>query len=547
MSWIQHRSLRATLTFLLMVWSFCIVGVVRYLIGTLTAYTSLDMVPYFMHSLDSSILQNDFLAQASSQPNPRQVFGWIVLTAIKIFHVGWYDVFYFLLALLILLSPVVVFLTLTAYLNGKGRNTERLSWAQIVLATGIVLAYFPFVSYVMPVGKWQIFDFTVAPHWASHTLGFIALFLLKQKTTWVRVLAIGTMFVATLIHPSVALCIAAFGVLLDIDNLFKNWKPWLLFLFAGLVIPLGIVQQMFPSDHPISTLDFIRIYSINAHEGHYYLPAYYSLTGFLPWFTGGVLLLLAFAAATFAGWHKRNKSLFLFACLSAMTYVGCFVLQHLGTVILPSKLIATLGPSRFAMLGYWLALFSLAWASTLFAWEKVSALAWLRHLPVFSWRSVLLSGVMLFLLLFLFKDNPFTEKRNARADFYQWLDQTPGESVFAVYPSEFLVDIGNVGQRAVFVGNGFPFHERSFLEYDARSTPLYGSYEETKHLGGKPEYRAAQHYNALTATEFVALGESYRLDYILVSSDNTTLRAYKPVYEESEFRVYSLVDLTEER
>ena len=62
--------------------------------------------------------------------------------------------------------------------------------------------------------------------------------------------------------------------------------------------------------------------------------------------------------------------------------------------------------------------------------------------------------------------------------FWSWLDDTPSDAVFTVPHGILMFQLGLVGKRSVFIGNGFPFSEKYFLEYEERYSALYGTYGE---------------------------------------------------------------------
>jgi hypothetical protein len=73
--------------------------------------------------------------------------------------------------------------------------------------------------------------------------------------------------------------------------------------------------------------------------------------------------------------------------------------------------------------------------------------------------------------------------------------------------------------RAIFHGNGFPFAEKYFAEWDARNAIINGSSSAiAAYPGSWIGEKYARHYRSLKVADFLGAASSYRLDWVVVES-----------------------------
>ena len=91
----------------------------------------------------------------------------------------------------------------------------------------------------------------------------------------------------------------------------------------------------------------------------------------------------------------------------------------------------------------------------------------------------------------------------------------------------FILPFGNdaifiplITGRSVFIGNGFPFSEGSFLEHNQRKKMVYGTNEEIKNIAGSwIGAKYANYYRNLKIQNFIDFSFSYKLDWVVVEAD----------------------------
>ena len=110
--------------------------------------------------------------------------------------------------------------------------------------------------------------------------------------------------------------------------------------------------------------------------------------------------------------------------------------------------------------------------------------------------------------------------------------------------------LGLVGNRALFVGNGFPFSEKYFIEYGERYAAVYGSFEEisAQPKGGAIGLKKDNIYHSRTMTHFLCLSRQYKIDYVVRKGFMPFDERYSSaiVFRGSGYVVYSLDEWGEE-
>ncbi len=77
--------------------------------GTAYQWPAIDMVPFLKQALGQSQLVNDFFYNTSFKPNPRFIFGYVMLGIIKLFSLDWYTGLYTLKLILVITIPIAYF------------------------------------------------------------------------------------------------------------------------------------------------------------------------------------------------------------------------------------------------------------------------------------------------------------------------------------------------------------------------------------------------------------------------------------------------------
>lgn len=547
---IEKTVLPHTLSVSLIV-GFCIIALVSLVFfwaagPTAFQWPGTDMGPFFERYADPNFASTDFFTNTSSLPNPRHVFGFLVIGIGTLFDLDWYSTYYLLKVLLVLVLPGLFFTSLALALRKRLPSDVRFLLALFITLAGTLAVFIDRINGFFSIGWWTPIDFVVRPQTISLLFGltFISLALLKRQN-----LAIPFLTAATLIHPSIGLFILAFYILLDFD--FTSLRHYLLVGFFGVVVPFIAIIILFPTQTSFSGKEFVYHYITENHAFHYLPSQLASYTSF-PWFISFGFILFLFGISTLAGFLYRDRYLKFISIACFSVYSGCVVIQYLLVELYPIKALAAIGPVRFSLLAFWLLIFLYSYLIARYAPQEI--LPWVREV-VGKNTYLVLSGVATTTLAICFivglsaKDSPVNDFNNHHKDLAAWIKSNTGpDDVFAVPPSFPATHMPLLLRRAVFIGNGFPFTEDGFAEHNERKALIYGleeakksRYPDTPLLDQTPRF-----YRELTPRDLVQAASTYKLDYVIIETPYASaFSSHTPRYSDDHYQLYSTNDLYE--
>ena len=492
-----------------------------------------DMIVFFKRFKDPTFLMNDFYTNSiTNEPNPRWIFGYLIIFITEFLNIEWYSVFYGLKIILFLATPVlfyvVIFLIIKKYLNGV-----QLQQSQIFLCLTVVVVIVPEISALFSIAWWPPFFVQSTAQSLSLVFGLLGMVFSPCYRYKFIVLGMFLFALATLFHPAVGLFMIAFYLLGDFPFMFNNYKKNIVLFLGGFLIPAFILKLLFDGSSSLGTLEFIKIYVLDNHSAHFHTKDFGTLTSFT-WLYSFILINVLFLVPMiyFIIINERKSLIvtFLFFCAYSFSVLA----QYLFIDIFPSKTIATIGPVRFSFLGYWMLVIS--WVLMLARFRYMKKINF-----IFNYRYAYLILFLFYVYsLMLVKDNPLKTIYKDGGDFVKFLERTPKDAVFCVYPSRHLHDIPNITNRAVFIGNGFPFNQKYFKEHNKRFNLVYGSRNNWDTIGGSwiGESQAI-YYRGLKPKDFKAISKLYRLDYVVIESKfKENFKKYNPVFQNQELYIY---------
>jgi hypothetical protein len=145
-------------------------------------------------------------------------------------------------------------------------------------------------------------------------------------------------------------------------------------------------------------------------------------------------------------------------------------------------------------------------------------------------------------------DSPKEDLYNKDKDIYKFIESTPKNAIYAVsYPGNFRFNIPNIANRAVVAGNGFPFNELYFNEYQERKERIYGNREQLDKIEGSGEdEKISKFFRKLKPKDFIDISLKFKLDYIVIETEYAqSFDDYKTVFENKKVKIYKIVDLKE--
>ena len=231
-----------------------------------------------------------------------------------------------------------------------------------------------------------------------------------------------------------------------------------------------------------------------------------------------------------------------------LIYGGAILIQYVFIEILPVKIIAVIDPVRFSIFAFWMLVFVTTYT--------LSQYLPLKLIPVIQERKIFARKTMVFIMLaavsllyitgLQHKDNPKEDFTNQHPELVQWIElHTTSEDVFSVFPSFPPTHVPLLLNRGVFTGNGFPFTEDSFVEFNQRERLIFGS-ESYKNDNSVvlPGGKHTLFYRALTPDDFVAASKEFQLDYVATETKHVEkFSGYSPVYADEFTTIYALEDL----
>ena len=303
----------------------------------------------------------------------------------------------------------------------------------------------------------------------------------------------------------------------------------MLAIIASGVSAVLAVKFIFATQQPLPASEFIEIYAKERHPWHYSVVDFFNRKGDWGIFFVGMNLL--FAAPLVHGLFRKRTEVWQIALAGLLAYSGSIVLQYVFIDIFPSKLITYIGVSRFTTFGYWIAL--LLWGLILCDSLKEGKLFAPLQMRSGFFYTVLANFIIVGLV---FLDSPLEGRyRNSNA-YYDFVQSTAKDAIFATYSQPLNTDIRLVGRRGVFVGDEFPFAEQYIREYGERRQLMYGSRLD--------ERTGTAFYRNLKPVDFIEISEKYQLDYIVIETKfNTEFSGYEPVWKNNKHSIYSIENL----
>lgn len=513
-----------------------------FIIKQKTAYDwpAIDMMPMFERYFNESHLTNDFFTNAiSNEPNPRWVFGFFVIGLAKILSVDWYVISYSMKLFFVLLIPIfyylVVFFTLKKYID-----LEKVINSQVLILIAVAIVIYPRIAGLFSIAWWSPFAIQAMPQTLALFFGLSAIILKDIGFKYSSVISILLFSVSSFIHPAIGLFLIVLYVILNIINIKSDYKFHAMSFIFGFVAIAILIKIFFSPQNPLSAIEFINIYCLENHSSHYHLEHFGTLSPF-SWKISFVLMISLMILPMIYFYKNHKKELLLLSILFVSSYLMAVFLQYLFIDIVPNKIVASIGVVRYTQFGYWMIV--ILW---------IAMLSNITFLSKFNYELKYKKLYLIFLVfLFIYGiakiDSPKNEIYNKNIELYKFLETTPKDSVFGVYFGELKLDIPNIANRAVFIGNGFPFNEDYFIEYNDRNILMYGSRIDRDKLSGKWEgEKVANFFRNLTPLDFLKISQQYRLDYVVIESEfSSKFAKYNPIFQNEKLQIYKVEDFKE--
>lgn len=512
-------------------------------------WPAIDMGCFFERQADPAFLSNDYFTNSVAQPNPRHVFGYLVLGLSTVLRTDWYGALFALRSTLTVALPVLWYLALWGMIRPRLTRERAVFITRFALCLAIILVMRRDVRAWFSIAWWPPIEFYAGAHPTSQAVSLLAVVLRTAGRNWAYRLSFPMWFCAAMIHPAMALFVLTFYWLWAF-----NWgRRWELTadLAVAVVLPFGLLWFSFGATSPLPAEDFVYYYAHVSHPFHYIVSEFETLTRHPWWVSFGLILFLLVFETGFAAW-KGNRRLLRSTGWFFLAYAGCVVLQYLSTEVWPSRFLTILGPSRFSILGYFMValvateIFATYWPTKMLGFQQShwspNLYAWFK-----PWHVAATLIVATLSIYGLFRDHLQIEIRASYAGLYNWIGaSTNPDDVFIVpFDTPLHRELPIIGKRAVYASQSFPFREETLREHFERYRLAYGELEELVQVEGKDLVRRRLQFGReLNPSDYVRLADRYRLDYVVVEADQPTPLSVAPAcYSDASVAVYSVKEL----
>lgn len=514
-------------------------------------WPAIDMAACYERAADPAFLQHDYFTNSASEPNPRHVFGNLVIGLTRLLQTDWYSIYFGFKVGLVIAFPALWYLALLAAVRDRLTDDRRRVLARGLAAAAVVLVMNRKIAAWTSIAWWSPYPLFVASHTVALLIGLLALVMDSRLTGPRRFATLPPWIAATAIHPAVGLIVWLFAGLTTVRR--ADWLAHALRGLLGVFAPALLVARWYQTSPPLSAAEFIEVYVRIHHPFHYDVAQLASHTK-SPWWVSFLLLIAGMACCGVIAWRRGQMHIAAAAACSLLAYAGCVVLQYLGTDIFPSKSIAQLGPTRFSSVGYYLlAILVMSIAIELrppgerlpVLLQRLFAVVQRLCSPARTGLAALLAAV----LLFAGSRDDLSVVRGRTAPFYDWVDaRTSPDAVFHLpFTHKLHQDLPVLGRRAVLASEAFPFREDAFHEHARRLELGYGSLAQLRNLPGRTIIdRRDSFFRRLKPADFVRIADEVRLDYVIVEqSQRSALAGWTPCFEDDHVAVFDLASLRE--
>ncbi|MDT8395063.1 MAG: hypothetical protein RRA32_01270 [bacterium] len=515
--------------------------------STAFEWPALDMALYFERAADPDFLRGDFFTEASAAPNPRHVFGKLVLSSGALLGWGWYQVLFGMKLLCALAFPPLYFLTTWRLTADRFRSWQGSLVAICVAVLGIVLIVSTRLGEYLSVAWFKPYKVDATPQSLSLLIGMTGVILVAESGAVLFAAGLGLLALSCLIHPAIGIFLAAVVILSRVGI---TSRPRLAMVGMTAFLAGMAVSLMFPPDLKINAAEFVRTYVVERHPSHYLPSAFGTLTSW-PWYRSFTVVTMCMILPLVYFARRRDLARFAPAALFTAAYTGSLAAQWFFVVVFPVKQVAVLGPIRFTIFGYLMVV--MGWSMMLADAADAMSGRWVfsvpvgrqaRPFPVWPVTGLVLAAVVLVtsILSPVLIDDPESRVTRHYGGLFKWIASTPEKSTFAVYPGYLNLFLPVFTRRPVYANNGFPFREDFFAEYTDRYARLYGSAAQLKEISGSwTGARSAAFYRSRTPADFMEASRKHRLDFVIMEKDHAgRFAGLRPVYQDERVLIYPL-------
>lgn len=320
-----------------------IVSLLQYLITvnhTAFEWTTTQDIPLLLRMLDQDYLKNDFYTNSAINA-PRHGFRWLISVPILL-GLDWYKAVYLFKIIVYIIYKPILFLAMYNVINGwcklKGTKKESIKF---ILFIFVSFELFHLQGGSDLAGWHHVYANVLKPMDLSFIISLIYLILINLKSIKYHIISVILLAVSTFIHPVMGMGmflvknIFTFPLLNPKLHLLKEVAPFI----VGILLPIFFMKINYQVTNMLTANEFVEYVIVNRHPHHYLMSSVIGAR-FVWWM---IALILPLIAAIL----MKNRSLIILSFSVIISFIFPVLLQYLGTEIMPQKIIAQLGPSRF--------------------------------------------------------------------------------------------------------------------------------------------------------------------------------------------------------
>jgi hypothetical protein len=268
----------------------------------------------------------------------------------------------------------------------------------------------------------------------------------------------------------------------------------------------------------------------------HYLPSKFGSLTRDSWLVVFLKINLVFAIALLVGIFKKDWQIIKTALLSILIFCGSVILQYIGVVLFKIKFIAIFGPTRFLLLGYWMAMLCvilliiknikclkkhklISNSKTKLIFDKISKLniRKQKHLFLKTFAMFFFVNILFFIIAL---DDPFAEFDKRSLGMFSWIKNNVEKDAI-ILTGHYSLTIPILAKRSS-ISAGFPFNEDFFEELSQRENLI-------------------KQMKSLSKEELQEFSKKFKFNYVIFSiNDQHQLKKEKPVYKNAAFSIYKV-------
>jgi len=517
--------------------------------STAIAWPAADNLPAVCRLMNNNCLTKDFFTNASSASSPRYPYVYLLRIITELVTNGIGGGLAVIKSFLLIILPFTLTMIVATATRSNSNIRKDSIWLLVSLFAPIVIFLLQGrVGALLSVAWWMPLNFEATPQNVALSLTLIGYLFYYFDRRYASSLLI---FIGGIIHPVMCLFASIFAYILY-SNMFEYKQNRLMLGHCVLpsILAAIFIKLSFDIDAGLSTEEFVNIYVIESHASHY-LPSQFGTFSELHWYVSYLLVIVGLLFSSVA-LYKLGSQAWKNSLIATCVYAISIIAQYVFVEIWPNKFVATLGPSRFTMFGPWF-MFIFSMHAILAVLEKVKGLEKFSGLSqrifnLIRWRYVLVgfAALCLYAALYTSKSYRFDFINAEDKKLFEFAQKTSSSSDVFILPfGEVRIYFPLITGRSIFFGNGFPFSEQFFREYQKREAMVNGINKVIKNIPGSwIGEKYSKYYQSLTPINFIEFAMSYQVDWVVVESNySKSFLGCKADFVSDQYKVFSIHSL----